>query len=108
MLSLAACDRQQEPAVVVSTVPVSRPSIEVPKISEVITRQVNWVIITESNIDSKLQDLKDKNQPVVLFALTSKGYENLSLNFNDIRSLVEQQKQVILSYESYYSESENN
>lgn len=41
-----------------------------------------------------------------MFVLTGEGYENLGLNFSDIRALVQQQQQIIIAYENYYKAAE--
>lgn len=57
-------------------------------------------------MEEKIAELTDNGQPYGLFVLTGEGYENLGLNFSDIRALVQQQKQIILAYERYYKEAE--
>jgi len=39
--------------------------------------------------------------------LTGEGYENLGLNFSDIRALVQQQQAIIVAYENYYKAAED-
>jgi hypothetical protein len=41
-----------------------------------------------------------------MFVLTGEGYENLGLNFSDIRALVQQQQAIIVAYENYYQAAE--
>lgn len=69
-------------------------------------RPVEWVIINEENMEQKLAQLTANGQPLAIFALTGEGYENLGLNFSDIRALVQQQKAIIIAYENYYKEAE--
>jgi len=68
-------------------------------------RRVEWVIINEENIDEKIAELTKGGAPLAIFALTAQGYENLGLNFSDIRALVQQQQQIILAYDNYYKAS---
>jgi len=42
---------------------------------------------------------------LAVFGLTAQGYENLGLNFSDIRALVQQQQQIIVAYDNYYKAS---
>lgn len=65
-------------------------------------REVDWVLITPENFDEKVEEIKKTGRPVVFFALTDKGYENLGLNFSDIRAFIQQQKAIIVAYENYY------
>jgi len=68
-------------------------------------RRIEWVIINEENIEEKIAELTAGGAPLAIFALTAQGYENLGLNFSDIRALVQQQQQIILAYDNYYKAS---
>jgi len=57
-------------------------------------------------MEEKLEQLRVTGQPLALFALTGEGYENLGLNFSDIRAMVQQQQAIIIAYENYYKEAE--
>jgi hypothetical protein len=69
-------------------------------------RRVEWIIINEENMEEKLSKLRESGQPLAIFALTGEGYENLGLNFSDIRAMVQQQQAIIVAYENYYKEAE--
>lgn len=75
-----------------------------PPVDELNLRPVEWIIVNEANLETKLNDLRNKG-PLAMFVLTGEGYENLGLNFSDIRALVQQQQQIIIAYERYYKES---
>lgn len=68
-------------------------------------RRIEWVIINEENLDEKIAGLTAGGAPLAIFALTAQGYENLGLNFSDIRALVQQQQEIILAYDNYYKEA---
>lgn len=57
-------------------------------------------------MEEKLSKLRESGQPLAIFALTGEGYENLGLNFSDIRAMVQQQQAIIVAYENYYKEAE--
>ena len=76
-----------------------------PNVDQVNMRRIEWVIINEENMDEKIADLTAGGAPLAIFALTAQGYENLGLNFSDIRALVQQQQQIILAYDNYYKAS---
>ena len=80
--------------------------MNLPPADELYLRPVEWMIITEANMEEKLGRMRELGQPIALFALTGEGYENLGLNFSDIRALVQQQKQIIIAYENYYKKAE--
>src|SRR6056300_1125170 len=110
LLMLAGCLATQPPLpneVVVSSKPVEKPQLNLPPVDELNLRQVDWIIVTEENIDRRIEELKESGQPLAMFVLTGEGYENLGLNFSDIRALVQQQQSIIVSYENYYKKGGN-
>tara|TARA_B100000497_G_C7679695_1_gene411125 strand:+ start:662 stop:1006 length:345 start_codon:yes stop_codon:yes gene_type:complete len=90
----------------VSAKPVTKPILVLPDVDEVSMRRIEWIVINEENVDDELAKLKEKNIPTGLYALTGQGYENLGLNFSDIRALVQQQQAIIIAYKNYYIEAE--
>lgn len=77
-----------------------------PPVDELRLRNVDWIIINQDNMDEKIAQLTANGQPLAVFALTGEGYENLGLNFSDIRALVQQQQAIIVAYENYYKAAE--
>ncbi len=77
-----------------------------PPVDEIRLRKVEWIVINRDNLEQKLAELETKGVPVGLYVLTGEGYENLGLNFSDIRALVQQQQAIILAYENYYKQAE--
>lgn len=106
MFTLSACFGNNVEEIQVSSRPLEKPQLILPSVDELNLRKVNWIVINEKNIEQKLKDLKKSGQPAALFALTGKGYENLGLNFSDIRALIQQQQAIIVAYENYYQETE--
>lgn len=105
VLILAACGSSEtaiEPVkpVEVRTLEVQKPAPIVPTVDQLRLRDVKWVIITPENVDEKFKEIKTGE--VVLFALTTNGYENIALNLSDIRAMIDQQKKIIAIYESQY------
>jgi len=76
-----------------------------PNVDPVNMRRVEWVVINEENMEEKIAELTKGGAPLAMFVLTAQGYENLGLNFSDIRAMVQQQQQIILAYENYYKEA---
>jgi len=66
--------------------------------------EVEWMIVTEDNIDEAWQLLKDKNEGVALFALRSGDYERLALNIKEIRALLGKYIIILQKYRNYYEE----
>lgn len=100
LVTLVACSQQEpvESSIVVEEriVKIPRPAPIVPLISPLNLRDVKWIVINEENIQYIIK------QNDVLFALTADGYQNLSLNLSDIRSLIQQQQEIIAIYEQQF------
>ncbi len=104
LLLISACSKPVQ-EIQVSAKPVDKPELVLPYADPINTRDMEWVVITPDNFEEVFNDLAKKGQPVVLFALTDKGYENLSLNLSDIRAYIQQQQAIIIAYEGYYKQS---
>lgn len=102
--AVSACGPKERP-IEISTTPVEKPSLVLPEPDRIITRPVSWIVVTPDNVDQVFEKLRNSKQSVVLFAVTSDGYENISLNLNDIRTYIQQQQTIIVAYEQYYQES---
>lgn len=102
---LSGCASKPE-EIKISTTPVERPQLVLPQPDQLVTRPVEWIVVTPENINEVFDELRKNNQRVVLFALTDKGYENVSLNLNDIRTYIQQQQLIIIAYNDYYQQSE--
>lgn len=104
LLFLGACSRSQEepipPQVEVRTVEVKRPAPIVPEIDQLKLRSIEWKIITPDNIQEVFDRLPND---AVLFAVTSDGYESLSLNLSDVRGMIQQQQRVIAIYKESFN-----
>lgn len=68
-------------------------------------KEIKWVVVTESNVEEVIADIKASGQPLAIFGLTGQGYENLAVNFSSIRKLVQQQQTIIAAYKDYYEKS---
>ena len=91
----------------ISTSPVQKPELVLPSADVLAERPVEWILITPDNYEKVFADLKKSGQDVVLFGITAKGYENLSLNANDLRTFMQQQNAIILAYKNYYIRSQS-
>jgi len=69
-------------------------------------RKVEWVILTEKNVEAQFAKLKSSGRAIAFFAITDQGYENLGSNISNIRAYIEQQHAILGAYESYYLEAE--
>jgi hypothetical protein len=69
-------------------------------------REVEWIIITPENAPQVWARLKEKGDDTALFAITDNGYEALALTIAELRSLIAQQRAVIIKYKEYYEPKE--
>ena len=104
IISLAACSTTPQQIQITSS-PIEKPELVLPDVDEVNMRKIEWVIINKDNIDTQIAKLTAGGAPLAVFGLTAQGYENLGLNFSDIRALVQQQQQIIVAYDNYYKAS---
>lgn len=86
--------------------PVDRPALVLPDTVELELRTADWEIITEDNIGTLWKEMQSSGEPIVIYALTTEGYESLSLNMADVIKLLSQQKAVIEAYKEYYEQTE--
>jgi hypothetical protein len=105
ILFLVGCEDSLSPVtrVDVRTVDVNRPTPIVPRVDQLRLREVNWVVITPENFEERMRQISGHK---VLFAITSDGYQNLSLNLSDVRALIEQQRRIIAIYERQFGDTE--
>jgi hypothetical protein len=100
-LLLSAC--AQPKPIEISSKPIDKPTLVLPTADILNLREVKWIVITPENVDQVMKTLSINNSKVAVFALTDKGYENISLNINDLRTYIQQLQAIIVAYEEYYS-----
>lgn len=105
-LLISGCASTTKP-ISISTSPVQKPELVLPQADAIVNRPVEWILITPENYEQVFADLKKSGQDIVLFGITAKGYENLSLNANDIRTYMQQQNAIIVAYKNYYIRSQS-
>lgn len=76
--------------------PVQPVVIHPPLPAQLQMRNVEWTVFNRAKIEKLLADYP--GQEIVLFALSAKGYENLSLNMGEIIRYLKEQKGVIVYY----------
>jgi len=65
-----------------------------------------WVIITRENAQAVFDQLEKDGSDPVIFGLTDKGYESLSIDFAQIRNFISTQRNIIIQYQEYYEPTE--
>jgi hypothetical protein len=64
--------------------------------------KVEWLVITEKNYKEVFEQLKKNNKDIVLFGLTDDGYEQLAVNFAQVRKYIILNRDVLMRYKEYY------
>ena len=105
-LSLGGCSSFLPEVTKYSTEPVERPLLVLPESEIVNMKEVDYIVVTEENIQEVWAELEASGKSIVLFALTSDGYENLALNNADIIRYLSEQKAVIIAYKEYYEKAD--
>ena len=88
----------------VTTTAIEKLPLSLPNPAPLDMQEVEWMIVTEDNIDEAWQLLKDKNEGVALFALRHGDYERLALNIKEIRALLGEYIVILSKYREYYEE----
>lgn len=102
LIFLSACSNKFPEQIKVSTRPVEKPLLALPAPDPIQTRPIVWKIITPDNYQQVFEELAQSGNVQALIGLTGTGYENLSLNLNDLRTYVQQQEAIIVAYRRYY------
>lgn len=84
--------------------PVERTIIHPNVPDQLSMRKVEWTVFNRAKIEKLLADYP--NQELVLFALSAKGYENLSLNMAEVIRYLKEQKNVIIYYRGAFLTAE--
>ena len=84
--------------------PVKTVPLVLPNADPVNLDRIEWYIINKENAEAIFADLEKKKYDEVLFGLTDKGYENMSVNMTKILALVQQQELIIGAYKKYHAE----
>ena len=66
---------------------------------QVILNDVKIYVVSKLNYTDFVKEYEAKNGADSYIALSVKDYENLALNFAELRRYIEQQKQIIVYYE---------
>ena len=98
-LTLMGCSLMPEPKVltVTKTVTTEVPIVQHPKAVQL--NDIKIYVVNKSNYEDFIKAYEKKNGGASYIAISVKDYENLSLNFAELRRYIEQQKQIFVYYE---------
>lgn len=99
-LTLMGCSLIPEPKVltVTKTVRTEVPIVQHPKAVQL--NDVKIYVVNKNNYEDFIKNYAAKNGADSYIAISVKDYENLSLNFAELRRYIQQQKQIIVYYET--------
>ena len=83
---------------VTNTVKTTVPIVAQPKAVQL--NDVKIYVVSKENYEEFVKEFEAKNGSDAYIAISVKDYENLSLNFAELRRYIEQQKQIIVYYEN--------
>jgi hypothetical protein len=107
IILISACGTpKKENITEIRTIPIDRQNLILPQITPINPRQVDWKIVTPENVNKIFEDMKNSNQEMVLIALTTTGYENISLNMAEIMRLLVEKDAIIVAYKNYYEKTD--
>jgi len=66
-----------------------------------------WIVITRENYQEIFDELEKNNTDVVLFGLTDEGYEELVINFAQVRKYIILNRHILMKYKEYYEGDED-
>ena len=88
--------------ITVSTVPLEKTPLALPDPAPLKSKPIRWVVITPANAESVWERLAQDDDDVVVFALTSDGYQQLAVTIAELRNLIATQRVIIQKYREYY------
>ncbi len=104
MLLVVGCAKPQR--ITVSAKPVEKPELILPAADVLYLKPINWFVLTPENVNAAFEALSKQGQPSVFFGISDRGYENVAINFSDIRAYIQQQHAITAAYQRYYLASE--
>lgn len=104
---LSGCISTYSDPVVIKTVAVKKPKLDLLSPEPLTLTPLNWVIITPENKEEVFEKLEKDNISLALFSLTDEGYKGLALNYAEIRAYIIKQNTIIEEYRNYYEKEED-
>lgn len=104
-LAISGCSSTKD--INITTKSLEKVPLTLPPVDKINLDKIDWIIVTEKNFKEVFADLDKKNFDPVIFGLSDRGYESLSVNTAKIKQLVEQQRLIIIAYEEYYKKTNN-
>lgn len=104
-LGLSGCVtwfRKPVPPVQVQTKPLEKTPLALENPPPLRLKPIDWIVVTPQNWEEVFRQMQTKDQNLVLFGLTSDGYQALSITIAELRNLINTQRIIIDKYKEYY------
>ena len=95
---------KSEPKVVIQKVIEKKLPLNIADPEPLQLEHIEWVIVTEENIQEVWDEIRANKKGVALFALRHGDYERLALNIADIRAVIGEYVIILKRYRQYYEE----
>jgi hypothetical protein len=105
LIFLAACENSNT---IINPVLQDRPRITLQEIRPTNQLPVEWIVITQDNVNQQIEAQRSRTRTLTLFSLTPQDYENLSINTAELRRYIQQQTVIINALREYYEATRNN
>ena len=101
--ALAGCASTREPTTAI--VQVEKPALMLPNVDKVRLKDIEWHVVTRDakpGAEGHIDTVWKKASKDSLFAVTSKGYEDMSINMAELTRVIKQLQSQVQAYKDYY------
>jgi len=95
----------KSPPVTTAIVQVEKQALILPSVDKVRLKDVEWHVVTRDaklGTDGHIETVWKKATKDSLFAVTSKGYEDMSINVAELTRVIKQLQAQVQAYKEYY------
>lgn len=64
--------------------------------------KIDWIVVSSENAEEMFARLKEQGYDPVVFGLSDEEYEDLAMNFAQIRAYIIKQNEILKKYREYY------
>jgi hypothetical protein len=89
----------------IQTEPVEKPKLEIKLPDPLALGNINFLVVTRENAESKFVELEKKGMKPVMFSISGTDYKILAVNMQQIQNYIEQLQEIIKQYQLYYEGS---
>lgn len=104
-ISLSGCVtwfRKPVEPIQVAAKPIEKTPLAIENPQPLRLKPLDWVVVTPENWEDVFRQMQNRDQNLVLFGLTSDGYQALSVTIAELRNLINTQRIIIQKYKDYY------